>query len=166
MPATEYVEESGLLAKPSTAVSPLLPWAAAGSLFFSITAAALLTTVSTHAVPAGDFQNHIVLMPLAFVVCAPLGAITWRVGPACGLSRDVTKAVHALFMTLATIFAAMGLYGIVKAHSTNEAKETKSFGEAHFESSHSWMGAVAATFFFANACGGLFYFYGGQRWRW
>ena len=154
-------EESGLLANAHAPTSKLLPWAAAASLFFALNAAALLTHASTHAVPAGDFQNHIVLMPWAFVVAAPMGIITWRVGPACGLSRDVTKAVHALFMTVASVLAAIALFGIIKAHSGHVEKETKAFGEVHFQSAHSWMGILAATIFFANLCGGLLYFYGG-----
>ena len=42
------------------------------ALLFSILAVALLIHAATAKFPPGDFQDHLILMPLAFVLLAPM----------------------------------------------------------------------------------------------
>lgn len=141
----------------------LLLWAGGSTFVLGLVACLMLTMVSTEAVGAGDFRNHIVFMPWAFVFSAPLGAIAWRIMPALGASRETTKKVHAFFMLEATVLASLGVIGIVKAHAEHYERETNAWGEAHFQSAHSWIGIVAFTIFFANALGGFGYFILGNK---
>jgi len=130
------------------------------TLVLALTTASLLISVGVSSTTAGAFQNHIVLMPLAFVLLAPLGAISWRSLGALALPRAAIKATHATLMSSAALTAVVGVSYMFHAHEANQAKEIASYGQAHFESAHSWMGIVAVTLFVGNALAALVVFYG------
>jgi len=109
---------------------------------------------------ANGFMFHIVLMPIAFAGIAPLGAITWRVGAALKVDRALVKAVHAILMSVASIVSVVGIIYMYQTHESKLDSETASYGIAHFESVHSWIGIVAAGIFVLNSIFGLALFYG------
>ena len=134
--------------------------AAAGATFsFATLAVALLTAAAQRGLPTGGpFADHIILLPWAFIFCAPLGAITWRTMSALGYGHFAAKVVHATLMSVASLLSIVGVTQIIQAHAKNYLKEVTAWGDAHFESAHSWIGIVAFSLFFLNVVGGLLYF--------
>lgn len=142
-----------------------LLWAAGVATLLSVVATALLVvTGSTATMSIFDgnvFQLHIVLMPVAFALCGPLGVMVWRVFAALDVQRDTAKLTHALLMCTAVVIASVGVWGIFQAHNKPDgyARETAAYGEAHLQSSHSLMGSVAFSLFVGNAFSALVIFY-------
>ena len=130
------------------------------TVVLALAATILLITVGVSSTAApGFFRNHIVLMPLAFVLLAPVGVISWRALRPLGLSREAIKATHALIMCAAATVAVVGVTHMYLAHEAIKDVEEPKFGQYHWESAHSWMGVVAVSLFVGNALGALLIFY-------
>lgn len=130
----------------------------AGLGFFSITATSLLLIAARSFATPGGFQDHIILMPLAFVLLAPCAAVVWRLGDACGLSRGVTKFVHGSMMSTAAIMASFGVAYIWDAHNQAAVAAASTGIAVHFQSAHSWIGFAAFLLFGMNAASAFLIF--------
>lgn len=156
----EPLESTSLVPSEPGRTSAALHIGTGATIVLALAATVLLITagVSSTAAP-GFFRNHIVLMPFAFVLLAPVGVISWRALRPLGLSRDAIKAIHALIMCAAATVAVVGVAHMYMAHEAIKDVEEPKYGEYHFESAHSWMGMVAVTLFVCNAVGALLIFY-------
>ena len=136
--------------------SAVLWFAVCSTLTLAVSATSLLIGVGVASTAApGFFRNHIVLMPVAFVLLAPVGAIAWRSLAPLGVSRAAIKATHAVLMTAAAVSAVAGVVSMFLAHEGIKDKLAASDGEVHLESSHSWLGAAAVTLFVSNGLAAL-----------
>jgi len=154
-----HTESDPFLSKPTWRPSMGFWFAVAGVVFCSLTGFIVLAQSAGAYASGGGFQDHIVLMPAAFVLLAPLGAIAWRVlRSALGLSHALVKAAHGLMMSAALIIGAVGVAMIWDAHNQTAAASEAQGYSPHFQSAHSWIGAAALLTFTANCLLAIFIF--------
>lgn len=101
------------------------------------------------------FNVHMVCMVLAYGVAMTEGVLawaTWERGAGC--THAQAKMAHALFNSVAVVFAAVGLVGIFRNHGAH-APGWEPAGHPPLYSAHSWVGVAATSTTFGAAAYGV-----------
>ena len=105
----------------------------------------------------GKFALHPLLMGVAFLLVAPLGAGAFALRERYGVfgSRARAKLAHASLQLCALVLGCAGARSIWLTH------EASSLGPHHCQSLHSWIGVCVLALYAAQWVGGAWVFYGG-----
>jgi len=119
----------------------------------------LFTTVwfgkcSTLYLAWGEFGLHILLMSSAFLLIAPMAAITYRLlTDTFNVKRKLTMQVHGFLQLAATAIGVTGVRAVWLAHEASY----------HFKSSHSIMGIFGLALYMAQLVAAAYVYYLGSK---
>lgn len=129
---------------------------AVACIIVSFTLLVYVVVDTTSPVEWGTFGLHPLLMSLAYLVLAPLAAITYRVGEdLLGIPHAVAKSIHGLLMTMALVVAALGIADMWIVHDAGAEGAQEKGWPVHMQSLHSWVGMTAFVLFSLNWLGGV-----------
>ena len=97
----------------------------------------------------GDFAMHPALMGLAFLLCAPLGAVAFVIGGK--QSHAAAKFAHAMLHLAALSIGLLGAYSMYRTHEASRYR-------FHLQTLHSWLGVGVLAMYFAQFSAGAYLF--------
>ena len=90
------------------------------------------------------FNVHLIFMVFAYAVAMSEGVLAWATWErGAGYTHAKAKRAHALFNSLAVVFAVVGLIGIFRNHGAH-APGWEPSAHPPLYSAHSWVGIAAA----------------------
>jgi len=102
----------------------------------------------------GQFGLHILLMSGAFLLIAPMAAITYRLlYDGFGVQKKLTMEVHGFLQLTATVIGVVGVRAVWLAHASSY----------HFKSSHSIMGIFSLSVYMAQLVAAAYVYHFGSK---
>ena len=95
-----------------------------------------------------SFALHPMMMTLAFVLLAPLALLSYRgAEDMLGLTHSSAKAMHGVLLGAASVCGVIGAIDMWTVHENGAAAQIQNNWSVHFQSLHSYLGALALASF-------------------